>query len=193
MPKTPQEKISYQELISKAKPVFEEAITTLTKELQGIRTSHASPSLFEDVEVQYFDQKYKLKQLAAIYISGPREITIQPWDGSYIDPILKALEKKSLGTIPVVKKNVIVISLPPISEEFKKELLKLVSEKKERAKEKIRKKREEIWKILQEGCREGKLSEDDKYRGKNQLQKLVDEYNQKIEDIVEKKKKEILE
>jgi ribosome recycling factor len=187
------EKISYQEIIKKIKPKYEEIIDFLRKELQSIRTSRISPSLIENVEVEYFGQKFRLKQLAAISISGTREITLSPWDNSYFEPILKTLEKKSLGGSLSVEKNVIKIIFPPLSEEFRKDLLKVLSEKKEQARQKIRKLREEAWGRIQTAFREGKISEDDKYRGKDELQDLVDEYNEKIDEICQEKEKEILE
>jgi ribosome recycling factor len=187
------EKISYQEIIKKIKPKYEEIIDFLRKELQSIRTSRISSSLIENVEVEYFGQKFRLKQLAAISISGTREITLSPWDNSYFEPILKTLEKKSLGGSLSVEKNVIKIIFPPLSEEFRKDLLKVLSEKKEQARQKIRKLREEAWGRIQTAFREGKISEDDKYRGKDELQDLVDEYNEKIDEICQEKEKEILE
>jgi ribosome recycling factor len=187
------EKISYQEIIKKIKPECEKVISFLEKELQTIRTSRVSPALIENVEIEYFGQKFRLKQLAAISVSGPREITLSPWDNSYFEPILKTLEKKSLGGSLSVEKNVIKIIFPPLSEEFRKDLLRVLSEKKEQARQKIRKLREEAWGKIQTAFREGKLSEDDKYKGKDELQDLVDEYNEKIDEMCEKKEKEILE
>jgi len=187
------EKISYQEIIKKIKPECEKVIDFLEKELQTIRTSRISPALIENVEIEYFGQKFRLKQLAAISVSGPREITLQPWDNSYIEPIFKTLEKKSLGGSLLVEKNVIKIVFPPLSEEFRKNLLRVLSEKREQARQKIRKLREEAWGKIQTAFREGKLSEDDKYKGKDELQDLVDEYNEKIDKMCEKKEKEILE
>lgn len=187
------EKVSYQEVIKKIKPEFEKTISFLEKELQQIRTSRVSPSLVEDIEVEYLSQRFKLKQLSAISLSGPREIVIQPWDSSFIEAIVKSLEKKDFGTNSIVEKNLIRIVFPPLSEEFRRELLKLVSQKREEARQKIRKLREEAWGKIQSAFKEGKISEDEKYKGKNELQKLIDEYNEKIDEITEKKEKEISE
>lgn len=187
------EKISIQEIINKAKPHFEKTLSFLEKEVLSIRGTRASPALIENVEVDFYGQKFFIKQLAAITIPAPREILIQPWDSSYLEPIVKTLEKKSLGGSLIVEKGAIRISLPPLSEEFKKELLKLLSQKREQARQKIRKIREDAWNEIQNRFREGKLSEDEKFRGKKELQKLVDEFNEKIDEIVEKKKKDIME
>lgn len=185
--------MSYKEIIEKIKPQMERTINFLERELMKIRTSRASPSLVEDIEVECFGQKFPLKKLALISIPEPRKILIQPWDQSYIEFILKALESSNLGTSPILDKNLIRINLPPLSEEFRKNLLKIVSEKKGKAKRAIRNLRREAWDKIQAAFSEGKIREDDKFKAKDELQDLVDEFNEKIEELIEKKEKEILE
>ncbi len=182
---------TYQEIIDKIKPELERVISFLEKELSKVRTGRASPSLVEDVVVDCFGQKFPLKQLAAISVPEPKQILIQPWDKSYIEGIVSALEKTGVGANPIVDKDAIRINLPFLSEEYRKNLLYLLSEKQEEARKTIRHWREEAWRAIQEGFREGKVREDDKFRAKDELQELVDEYNEKIEKIGEKKKKEI--
>jgi len=184
---------SYKEIIEKIKPELEKTINFLEGELAKIRSSRASPSLVEDIEVECFGQKFPLKQLSAISIPEPRQILIQPWDTSYIEGIVKSLEKTGVGASPVVDKNSIRINLPTLSEEYRKELIRKILEKQELARQTIRRWREEVWREIQEKFREGKIREDDKYKGKDELQDLMDEYNQKIDDLGEKKKKEIME
>lgn len=187
-----EEKVSYKDIIDNIKPELDKAIAFLEKELQKIRTERASPSLVENIEIDCFDQKFPLKQLAAISIPQSREIVIQPWDKSYIEGIVSALEKNSsIGAAPVVDKDIIRIRLPSLSEEFRKDLTRFVSEKQEIVRKTIRKWRDEAWGEIQESERDSKISEDDKFKGKDELQDLVDEYNEKIEKLVEKKKKEI--
>jgi len=182
---------SYQEIIEKIRPELDKAINFLERELAKIRTGKATPSLIEDIEVECFGQKFLLKQLAAISILEPRQILIQPWDKSYLEPIEKAVQQSAIGTSPIVDKDSIRLSLPPLSEEYRKNLLKILSEKMEEAKKTIRHWREEAWDKIQEEVKEGKIREDDKFRAKNELQDLIDEYNQKTEEIGERKKKEI--
>lgn len=183
--------MNYKEIIDKIKPELDKVIDFLERELAKIRTSGASVSLIEDIPVDCFGQKMALKQLAAISLPGPRQILIQPWDDSYIESIQKALEKASLGMSPVVDKNLIRLSLPPLSDEYRQNLIKILSEKKENARQTIKHWREEAWKEIQERFKTGELSEDNKYKGKDKLQELIDEYNEKVEEKVEKKKKEI--
>jgi len=183
----------YKEIINKIKPEMDKTVSFFERELQNVRTGRASPALVEDVQAECFGQKFPLKQLAAISTPGPREILIQPWDNSYIDGIVKALEKTGSGASPVVDKNAVRINLPPLSEEFRKELVRLVAEKQEKTKKTIRKWREDAWSEIQERFREGKIREDDKFKGKDELQDLIDEYNEKIDEMAEKKRKEIME
>lgn len=183
--------MDHKEIIDKIKPELDKVVDFLDRELAKVRTSGASVSLIEDISVDCFGQKMALKQLAAISLPEPRQILIQPWDDSYIESIQKALERASLGVSPVVDKNLIRLSLPPLSEEYRQKLSKIISEKKENARQTIKHWREEAWKEIQDRFKAGEISEDNKYKGKDKLQELVDEYNKKVEEKVEKKEKEI--
>ncbi len=183
--------MNHKEIIEKIKPELDKVINFLEKELAKFRTSRATPSLVEDVSVDCFGQKFPLKQLALISIPEPRQLLIQPWDKSYIEGIVRALERTGTGANPIVDKDVVRINLPPLTQEYRKDLLRLISQKQEEAKKTIRRWREEAWEEIQRNFREGKIREDDKFRGKDELQELVDEYNKKIEEIGERKKKEI--
>jgi len=185
--------INYKDYINKIKPELDKVIAFLEKELAKIRTGRANPSLVEDIVVECFGQKFPLKQLAAISVPESKQILIQPWDTSYIEGIVRALEKTGTGANPIVDKNAIRINLPPMSEEYRKNLIRLVSEKQEDARKTIRRWRDEIWDEIQDKSREGKIREDDKFRVKNELQDLIEDYGEKIEEMGEKKKKEILE
>jgi len=182
----------YQEIINKIKPEIDKTISFLEKEMAKIRTGRATPSLVEDIIVNCFNQELPLKQLSAISIFGPREILIQPWDSSYIEGIVSALGRAGLGISPIVDKNVIRVILPSLNEEYRKNLLKIISDKQEEIRITIRRWREEAWKEIQEKTREGKIREDDKFRAKDELQKIIDKCNEKIEQIGENKKREII-
>lgn len=181
----------HKEIINNIKPELDKVINFLERELVKIRTSRANPSLVEDVIVECFGQKFPLKQLAAISVPEARQILVQPWDKSYIEKIVSALEKTGVGANPIVDKDLIRINLPLLTEDYRKDLLRFISEKEEQAKKTIRHWREEAWSKIQEGFKEGEIREDDKFRAKDELQDLVDEYNKKIEEIGENKKKEI--
>ncbi len=184
--------MSYKEFVDKAKPEFEKTFKFLEQEMAKIRTSRASPALVEDIEVSAFGSKFSIKQLGAISTPQTNQIVIQPWDGSYIEPIEKAIANSGLGMSAVVDKNIIRLSLPLLTEEYRQSLIKILSEKSEQARQTIRRQREDIWNRLHDAFKAKQLSEDDKFRGKDELQKVVDEYNEKIKNLVEKKKGELL-
>ncbi len=185
--------MEYKEIIKKIKPELEKVINFLEKEVAGIRTGRTNPSLVEDIIVECFGEKFPLKQLAAISSPGPKDIVIQPWDKSYIESIEKALSNSTIGASPIVDKDIIRISLPSLSDEYRKNLLRLLSEKQEEARKTIRRWREESWNEIQGEFKKGEIREDDKFRAKDELQELVEKYNEKVKEIGKRKEKEITE
>ena len=183
----------YKEVIDKIRPEMEKAVNFLRKKLTEIRTGRASPSLVENIVVDYFGQRLPLKQLAAISLVGSRQILIQPWDNSYLESIEKAIAQSEMKLSTSVDKEGVRVNLPPLTEEIKKNMLRVISSIEEDSKRTVRHWREEAWSEIQKGSRAGDISEDDKYRAKDKLQELTDEYNNKIEDISEGKKKEMKE
>jgi ribosome recycling factor len=183
---------SYKEYIDKIKPEFEKSFKFLEQEIAKIRTSRASPALVEDIEVNCFGQKFSLKQLGAISTPQTNQIVIQPWDASYLEPIEKAILQSGLGMSAVVDKNLIRLSLPLLTDEYRQVLSKTLNEKAEQSKQTIRHQREHVWNQIQDDFKDKKISEDDKFKGKDELQKVVDEYNEKIKGLVERKKQEII-
>ena len=181
----------YQDVLKKVKPEMEKALSFFQSELAKIRTGHANPSLVEDVQVNVFGQQMPLKQLAGISCPERRQILIEPWDKSYVEPIEKALHQSSLGTSPVVEGQAIRVHLPQLTQEYREQLAKLLGEKAEETRKAIRNRREDAWEEVQEKAKRGEIREDDKFRAKEELQKLIDEYSKRIEELVERKKREI--
>ena len=182
----------YKEFIDKVKPEFEKTFRFLEGELAKIRTSRASPALVEDITVDAFSQKFPLKQLGAISTPATNQIVIQPWDISYIEPIEKAISQSGLGMSCVVDKNLIRLNLPMLTEEYRNSLGKILNEKAEQAKQAMRRQREDCWNKIQAAQKAKEISEDDKFRGKDELQKVIDDYQEKIKNLVEKKKNELV-
>jgi len=181
----------YKDIIKKIRPELDKVIVFLERELAKVRTGRASISLVEDIVVDCFGSKLPLKQLAAISNPEPKQIVIQPWDKSYVESIERAISSSSIGAAPIVDKDVIRITFPSMSDEYRKELLRILSEKQEEARKTIRHWRGEAWEEVQEKTKQGEIREDDKFKAKDDLQKLVDEYSKKIDDLGERKKKEI--
>ncbi len=184
--------MNYKDILIKYRPEFEKILVFLKNEMQKVRTGQASPVLVESVIVDYMGTKLPIKQLGSISCPEPRQIVIQPWDKSSIEPIEKALSQANLGMSPVVDKDCIRLILPPLTEEYRKELQKVIAEKKEMSRQTIRKWRETAWSEIQEKFTAKEIREDDKFRGKDELQKMVDEYNAKIEEAIAAKIKEIM-
>jgi len=183
--------MTYKEFVDKLKPEFEKTLKFLEGEFSKVRTSRASPALVEDISVNYLGDNFSIKQLAAISCPQPNQIVIQPWDQSYIEAIEKAIGQSGLGMSVAVDKNVLRLNLPLLTEEYRKSLAKLLGEKSEKARVTLRHLRDDTWSKIQQAQKEKQITEDDKFRGKDALQKLIDEYQEKIKNLVEKKEKEI--
>ena len=181
----------YQQIIDKIKPEMDKVIDFATKKLGGFRTGRASPALVGNIQVDCFGQTMPISQLGSISVPSSRQLSIQPWDQSYLPLIEKAILNEASGLSPATVGEVIMINLPQMSEELRKEIIKGVSQVNDDAKKTIRKYRDEAWGEIQEKTREGLIREDDKFKGKDKLQDLVDNYNKKIDELVERKKKEI--
>lgn len=185
--------MTIQEILKGIIPDLDQVIAYFEAEINKMRIGRADPSLISDIKVNCFNQEFTIKQLAVVSASGAREIVIQPWDISYVEAILAALGNSSFGSGMLAEKNLIRVSLPALTEESRKNFLRILSEKMEEQRIVIRKVREKVWKEIQEGEREGSIREDDKFRGKDELDKLVKKYNEKIEELSERKKKEVME
>jgi len=181
----------YKKIIDNIKPEMDKTVEHFTEELKKIRADRATPSLVEDIVVDCFDQRLPLKQLAAISCPEQRQILIQPWDRSYTKDIIVALQKSESKLSPMIEESSIRIILPPLTEEYRRDLLKLLSAKKEEARVSLKNIREGAWKEIQEKTREGEITEDDKFRAKEELQKVLDDYNKKVEEMIEKRENEI--
>ncbi|NQV00969.1 MAG: ribosome recycling factor [Parcubacteria group bacterium] len=182
----------YKELINKIKPNLNKTIDYLKSELASLQVGRATPGLLENLEVDCYNQKMPLKQLAAIQAPEPRFIIVRPWDKSIIQDIEKAISKSKLGLSPIVEEDFIRLSVPPLSEERRKEIVKILQEKVEECRISIRRNREDVWKEVQTMEQNKEIREDDKFKAKDELQKVIDEYNEKVEEMRKKKEEEIM-
>ncbi|MBD3282577.1 MAG: ribosome recycling factor [Candidatus Portnoybacteria bacterium] len=181
----------YKQIIEKIKPELEKAIEFLKSEFVKIKTSRANPAMVEDIKVDCYGQSMPIKQLANINVPQSRTIVIQPWDKSVLGDVEKAIRNSS-SLSPVVDGDIIRINIPVLSEEQRKEYVKIIADKAEEAKISIKLHREEAWKKIQEMEREGEITEDEKFKAKDELQKLVDEYNGRIEEMKKKKEEDVM-
>jgi ribosome recycling factor len=179
-------------LIDGKKGDLEKALEHFKEELSQLRTGRASTSLVDSLMVDYYGSKSPIKQVASITTPDPKTIMIAPWDKDNLVNIEKAVRESQLNLNPMNDGQVIRINIPPLNEERRKELVKVLNQKTEEARVSIRKNREDVWGKIQEMEENGDIGEDDKFSGKEKLQKLIDEYNDKIEEIRGKKEQEIM-
>jgi ribosome recycling factor len=172
---------------------MEKAIASFQKELNRLRTGRATPALLEGIRVDYYGTPTPIQQTAAVTIPESRLIVIQPWDKSMIEHISKAIQKANLGLSPSSDGNVIRIAIPPLTEERRKELVKIVKKMGEEAKVSVRNIRREANENMKKLEKDKKLSEDESHRAMDDVQKATDEKVKEIDQILEEKQKEILE
>jgi len=181
----------YKQLLDNLKPELEKAVGHLKSELMKVKTSRATPAMVEDIEIDCYNQKFPLKQLATINTPQPRLISIQPWDKAILPEIERGIRNKS-GFSPVVDGDLIRINIPSLSEEQRKEYCKIAADKSEEARISVRLHRERVWKEIQEMEKKGEMREDDKFRAKDELQKMIDGFNEKIDDLKKSKESEVM-
>jgi ribosome recycling factor len=180
------------DLVSKKEPEFAKAVEHLKSELKTLRTGRASGQLVENLEVEYYGVKTPLIQIAQITVPEPRTLAIQPYDKNALKDIEKAVQLSNLGINPVNDGTYVRLNIPPMTEERRKELVKVVSQMSEKARVSVRNVREEIWKEIQKMEKDGKISEDEKMRAKDDMQKIVDKYNEEIKKLAEAKEQEVM-
>lgn len=161
-------------------------------EVASLRTGRATPALVEDIEVEHYGTKQLLKHIASISTPDPRTIIIQPWDKTMLEAIGRAIESSSLHVAPVALTDSVRVALPQLTEERRKDLLKLLNTKAEEARVRSRKRRDEAWKDVQQAEKDRAISEDEKFRAKDALQKCMDEFNASLEGARAKKEEEIM-
>jgi ribosome recycling factor len=182
----------YKDLINKIKPDINKIFEHLKSELGSLQVGRATPVLVENIEVECYGNRLPIKQLGSINVPEPRMIIIQVWDMNILKDVEKAIRTERAGLSPVVDGEIIRVNIPPLNEERRKELSSILADKLEQARIAIRLRREKVWKEIQDLTRESKIREDDKFRAKDELQKLIDEYNEKIEEMGKSKEKEIM-
>jgi len=166
-------------------------INGFKQELLAIRSGRPTPKLVEDIKVDYFGQKLSIKQLASISVIPPSTIELNVWDNSIVSAISKAIESANLGVSLITEGKSIRVNLPPLSEERRKELIKTVKKEAEKTKIYLRTIRDEFNKKINNQFENKEISEDQKFKLKEEVQKMIDDANKEIETLNENKIKEI--
>lgn len=181
------------ELLTNGEDRMKKAVANLSKELATLRAGRANPSLLEKIQIDYYGAPTPLNQLASISVPEARLLVVQPYDKSIIDDIEKAILKSDLGLTPSNDGDVIRIAIPPLTEERRAELVKLVKKYAEENKVAIRNVRRDVNDDLKKSEKKGEITEDELRRLTDEVQKLTDKYIAQIDKIVEEKEKEIME
>lgn len=172
---------------------MEKALTTLDREFGRLRTGRASTSLVDAIKVDYYGTPTPISQLASVAIPDSRTITIQPWDRGAFGSVEKAILKSDLGLTPMNDGKIIRISIPPLTEERRKDLVKLARKSSEEGKVAVRNVRREANEQLKKLEKDKILSEDEQKKAAEDVQKLTDRYVAKVDEKCQLKEKEIME
>jgi ribosome recycling factor len=181
------------EVLKETKDKMKKALEALKHELLKVRTGRASASLVDSVSVEYYGAKTPLNQLASVTVPESRLVVIQPWDSTAINDIEKAILKANIGITPSNDGKVIRLSIPPLTEERRKDIVKQVSKICEDYKVGIRNIRRDSNEDLKSFKKDGDISEDQMFKGQDEVQKLTDSHIKEIEELNKAKEKEILE
>lgn len=179
-------------MIEQKKSEFEKIMEFLKIELGKLRTGRASPAMVEDLKVDYYGTPTPLRQLASISVPEARQLLVIPWDKNVIAAFEKAVRDSDLGLNPSNEGDKLRIKIPELTGERRQEVVKVANRLAEEARIKVRNLREELLKEIKKQEAGGKISEDERFRQVEKLQKVVDEYNQKIKELLEAKEKEIM-
>lgn len=179
-----------ENIFNNAKNSMEKTIMALKKDLNSVSTGRASPNLLDTVRVEAYGNFVPLNQIANVSVPDASTISIQPWDKSMVNPINKAIMDANLGFTPKIDGTILRISIPKLTEERRKELVKLVKKYGEDKKVSVRNDRRDAMDEIKK--QKTSVSEDEIKRANDKIQTLTDEYTKKIDDMVAEKEKEIL-
>ncbi|KKB75576.1 ribosome recycling factor [Bacillus sp. FSL M8-0052] len=181
------------QVMNETKERMEKAVAAYQRELATVRAGRANPSLLDKVTVEYYGAQTPLNQLSSITVPEARMLVITPYDKTALGDIEKAIQKADLGVTPTNDGSIIRITIPPLTEERRKELVKLVKKYSEDAKVAVRNIRRDANDDLKKLEKNGEMTEDELRSSTEDVQKLTDEYVSKIDEITKDKEKEIME
>jgi len=182
-----------KEVMAETEDRMNKSVEALYSDLLGIRTGRASPALVERLRVEYYGTPTQLIELASISAPEPQLLTIRPWDASALKDIERAILQSDLGLTPTSDGKIIRLIIPPLTEERRRDLTKLVAKRVEEARVAVRNCRRDALNDLRELEKEKLVSEDEFYVAKEDLQKLTDKYIERVDEIGKAKEEEIME
>ncbi len=182
-------KETYKETEEKMK----KAVEAISREMAGVRTGKASPKMLEGIKVDYYGTLTPLNQLASISSPDPRMLVVQPWEKTIIPEVVKAIQKADLGFNPITEKQVVRLPVPPLNEERRKEMVRLVKKLGEDGKISIRNIRRDANDRLKKAEKESEITEDELEKGQKQIQEYTDKYIDEISEVIKLKEQEVME
>ena len=184
---------SIKEVEASLKTRMEKALSDLQHDMAAIRTGRASLGILDHIRVDYYGTPTPLNQIANLHVPEPALITIQPWDVSQIGPIERAIRTSDLGLNPANDGKIIRLPIPPLTQERRKELAKVVGKQTEEARVAVRSARRDAMDMVKEAEKDKEITEDERKNGEKKIQELTDKYIANIDDIAKAKEKEIME
>jgi ribosome recycling factor len=181
------------ELIEDAKRRMDKSVDTTQHEFNTVRTGRAAAALLDRVSIDYYGTATPLKQLATINVPEPRLLTVQPFDPGSIKAIERAIQESDLGLTPSNDGKVVRLPIPQLTEERRKELVKVVRHLAEEGRVAIRNVRRDVMHDLKELARDGEVGDDEERRAEDRVQKLTDDHVHTIDELLKKKEAEIME
>ena len=176
-----------------AKDRMQKALETLEGDYKRLRTGRASVALVDAIRVDYYGTPTPLNQAATLTVPEPRTIMIQPWDNTIIADVEKAILKSELGLTPMNDGKIIRINIPPLTEERRRDLVKVIKKKAEETKVAIRNIRRDANEMIKDLKKEKEISEDEQFRAQDEMQKITDDFIKMTDTVYATKEKEILE
>jgi ribosome recycling factor len=179
--------------LKQAEEKMAKAIEVVREEFGGVRTGRASPALVQRLQIDYYGTQTPLQQLAGISVPDPRSLLISPYDRSAISAIEKAIQASDIGITPSNDGAAIRLNFPALTEERRKELIKVVRDRSEQGRVSIRNVRRHAKEEIERDQKSGDVSEDDMRRGEKELQKMTDRFIGEVDDMLQRKEAELLE
>ena len=181
------------DLIQDATRRMDRSVETVGGEFNGVRTGRASAALLDRIQIDYYGTKTPLKQLATINAPEPRLLTVQPFDPSSLASIERTIQESDLGLTPSNDGKIIRLPIPQLTEERRKELVKVARQMAEDGRVAVRNVRRDVMHHLKELVDKGEVGSDEEHRAEERVQKLTDDHTHKIDDLLKRKEEEILE
>lgn len=181
------------DVLSRLNKECDDTLEAIRNELAHIRTGRATSQLLDGIRVDYYGSSVPLNQVATINVPEARLITVQPWEKNLLSEISKAIQKSELGLNPASDGQILRLPIPPLTEERRRDLMKLVKKVGEEGKISLRNHRRDANEALKKAEKAGTLTTDDLHKQSDKVQKITDDYSHKIDEIVAKKDAEVME